>query len=255
MQHAEMQESQYDNVGSMSDCSYMKPLPEHLNNIYVESSIMYKRSYSFKNENYLIDLHNDWTEIENKNEWKIYPTRIPRRLQYFKGSFEEPSLDDYYELETNEPKYIDKYLFEDIPKTLERAEVETSTKKLDIKLENISEDDDEDDDSTYDCCSLWSIDESFCSCANTRVSKENSICSTTKPFDEEQKEEQKIIPEQDLKETSSSTENSSCQSEIASPAFEVISLANPKKDFYLELENSCPNLEEKTHVSIKSVFE
>lgn len=243
-----MQKSQYHNVSSLNDCSYMKPLPENLKNICVESTIMYKGSYSFRNDSLLIDLQNDWTDIENKNEWKIYPTRIPKRLQYFKGSFEEPTFDNCYEFANNEPTEIDEYLFEDIPEIPEISVVENLTKKVNIDLENISEDD------SYDCCSLWSIDDTFCTCEETSINKQDSINTTTdKAFDEEHKSECIVktnINDQDLKEISSSTDTSSCQSEIASPIFEVISSSNHKKDFYLELENSCPKVENSTHVSI-----
>ncbi|KAL5282736.1 hypothetical protein ACFFRR_005671 [Megaselia abdita] len=241
MQNAEMQQSHYDKIGSLNDGSYMKPLPSSLSNIYVESSIMYKRSYSFKNENYLTDLHNDWTEIENKNEWKIYPTRIPKNLQYYKGSFEEPNFDDYH-VDNDEPKYIDKYLFEDIPNNTE-APIVQNIQQRNSDLETVSA-----EDVTYDCCSLWSIDESFCSCENASIKQQDSINSTSKTLDEnantkDECHEQKDIDEPDLKEISSSTENSSCQSEIASPIFEVISSSNNKGDFYLELEKSCPKHE------------
>lgn len=242
MQHVDMQESHFDNIGS-----YMKPLSENLNKIYVESSIMYKRSYHFRNEHFLIDLHNDWTEIENKNDWKVYPTRIPKKMQYFKDSFEEPGHDNY-DFKQNDSAYIDKYLFEDIPKTFENPTVAISTKKVNIELENISE-----DDSTYDCCSLWSIDESFCSCENTtNINKNDNTNSNTRALDDEPKDEcieQNIRLDQDLKETSCSTENSSCPSDIASPVFEVISPSNHKKDSFYKSENSCQKIESATSVS------
>lgn len=243
---AEMQESNCEDVASLNECSYMKPLPENLNNIDVESSIMYKTSYSFRNENLVMELYNDWTEIENKNDWKIYPTRIPKRFQYFKGKWEEPNF-DHYEFDINEPKFIDKYLFEDVPEIIETPIFENSTKEINEELENISE-----DDSTYDCCSIFSIDETFCTCEYTSINKESINSKTGNSFDEEHKNEchERKDVNDDLKENSSSTENSSCQSEIASPIYEVISSSNHKKDFYLELDNSCPKLEATNHVSI-----
>lgn len=246
-----MQEPNYDNVASLNECSYMKPLPDNLNDIHVESSIMYKTSYSFRNENLLMELFNDWTEIENKNDWKIYPTRIPKRLQYFKGNWEEPNF-DHYEFDINEPKFIDKYLFEDVPEIIENPILENSTKEINDVLENISE-----DDSAYDCCSIFSIDETFCTCEDTSINKEDSINSNTDhSFNEEHKNESRERKDinDDLKENNSSTENSSCQSEIASPIYEVISSSNHKKDFYLELESSCPKLEATNDVSNKYNF-
>lgn len=228
---------------------YISDLMNNVNGRMQGSScdISFLKECSYKDE-LLTELYNDWTEIENKNECTIYPTRIRRRLKYFEVSYDEPNLEDY-EPDLNEPKYIDNYLFEDVPESSDTSSIVESPKKtVNVELSTC-------EDENFDCCSIFSIDESFCTCGYANINKENNL-NTDNAFQEEHKNEclkQTNINDQDLKEISSSSETSSCQSEIASPIYEIISSSNPKKDFYLDLKNNS-KLETTSHVRYWFIF-
>lgn len=208
----------------------MKPLPENINNIFVKSSIMYKNSFKFKNENILLELHKDWTEIENKDEWKIYPTRIPKRLQYYKHNIEEWNFNYKSDINEEQIKYIDKFLFKDLDEDEEIEHVEKrNSSSEDIEMENIPQ-----DENSIDCCSLWSLNENICDC---------------KDVDEQDSEKVEIsLPNEDEKENSPDKEivnestdvyndNFNCSAEVASPIFEVIKPSNEKSSIYLQLDD------------------